>query len=210
MVRDPAGARELTNATAGGAGRVADPPLGEAFAALDSGTATGTPTWTHASAHQAEAGFEDPALGWIGVRADRAGGGVHAALVPGSAEAARELGTHMDGLNTYLTEQRTPVDSLAMAAPEGRGTHHGAEQNLGEGMNQGTGQGTEQGNGQGANQGSGQNAAHPTYSESESSSSVRMPGIDRAASVSSSAEAAGQDAPAHLQVGAGVHISVMA
>jgi hypothetical protein len=206
MVRDPAGARELTNATAGRAGDAAETSLRETFAALDSGTATGTPTWTHASAHQAEAGFEDPALGWIGVRADRTAGGVHAALVPGSAEAAQELGTHMDGLNTYLTEQHTPVDSLAMAAPEARGTHHSAEQNPGDGMNQGAGQGT----GQGANQGTGQNAPHQTYTEPESVSSVRMPGTDRAASVGSSVQSAAQSLPAHLQTGAGVHISVVA
>ena len=46
-------------------------------------------------------------LGW------RAGGDVgqrvHTALVPGSNEAAGELGTHMEGLHTYPAAQRAPV-----------------------------------------------------------------------------------------------------
>jgi hypothetical protein len=215
IIRDPAAGRELSNPPDGSAGSAANPPLREAFAALDSGDTSGTLTWTHASAHQAEAGFEDPTLGWIGVRADRSGGGVHAALLPGSAEAAQELGTHMDGLNAYLAEQHTPVQSLAMAAPESRGANQGGEQNLNQGMNQGTGQGAGQGMNQGTNQGAGQNTPHQAYSEPESSSSVRMTGIERATavnggSIQANGQAAGPEASAHLQTGGGAHISVMA
>ena len=37
--------------------------------AMDTDTERSHPTWLHAGAHQAEAGFQDPTLGWIGVRA---------------------------------------------------------------------------------------------------------------------------------------------
>jgi hypothetical protein len=198
IVRDPAGAREPTNATAGNAVTAAVAPLRETFAALDAGASPGTPTWTHASARQAEAGFEDPALGWIGVRADRNGDGVHVALVPGSAEAAQELGTHMDGLNTYLAEQHTRVESLAMAAPEGRGANHGTEQGAGQGLNQGMSQGT------------GQNGQQQAYSEPESNPELRIPGVNKQVAAEPSVQAAGPDESASVQRGEGVHISVMA
>jgi hypothetical protein len=171
----------------------------EAFAALDAGAAPGTPTWTHAGARQVEAGFADPALGWIGVRADSSGGAVHAALVPGSPEAAQELGSHMDGLNAYLAEQHTPVASLGMAAPGGGGTNHGAEQGTGQGMNQGS-----------MNQGTGQNGQQQAYSHPESGAALRMPGVDGQVAARALVQGVGPDEPPAVQSGAGVHISVMA
>jgi hypothetical protein len=92
----------------------------EPFAALDAGPAPGALTWTHAGPRQAEAGFEDPALGWVGVRAQVSGGAVHAAVVPGSDGAALELGRHMESLGSYLAEQHTPLGSLALASPGAR------------------------------------------------------------------------------------------
>jgi hypothetical protein len=49
------------------------------------------------------------------------GGGVHAEVVPGSAGAALELGRQMEGLHSYVAEQRMPVDSLSMASLGGHG-----------------------------------------------------------------------------------------
>jgi hypothetical protein len=94
-----------------------------AFSELDAEAPSGAVAWTHASGQRAEAGFEDPTLGWVGVRADLNAGAIHASLIPGSAGAAEELGKHMDGLNAFLAEQRTPVHSLAMetATPGARG-----------------------------------------------------------------------------------------
>lgn len=92
------------------------------FAALDSGSAGNSPTWIHASARSAEAGYQDPALGWVSVRAQQDASGVHATVVPVSQDAAQALGTHMAGLTTYLAEHSTPVSSLAMAAPESAST----------------------------------------------------------------------------------------
>ena len=114
----------------------AAPGSQETFAALDGDAARGA-SWLHAGAHSAEAGFEDPALGWVSVRADMAAGSVHAAVVPGTAEAAQALSTHMAGLNTYLNEQRTPVHTLTLAAPGGDA---GSNQDSNQGSARGGGQ----------------------------------------------------------------------
>ncbi len=113
----------------------------EPFAALDAGPGQGTSGWIHAGAHSAEAGFDDPALGWVGVRADLTPGGVQAAVVPGSAEAAQSLGSHMAGLHTYLNEQRTPVETLTLAAPGSRGGDASLPQSMQQGGDQSAGRG---------------------------------------------------------------------
>jgi hypothetical protein len=94
---------------------------------------------------RAEAGYQDPALGWVSVRADLSGGVVHAQLVPGSADAAQALGSHLTGLNAYLDEHHTPVETLTLTAPEGGWSGLGSGQGTGEGMQQGAGQQTAQG-----------------------------------------------------------------
>jgi hypothetical protein len=111
----------------------------EPFAALDGDALSGATLWTHAGARSAEAGFEDPTLGWVGVRADLGAGGVHAAVVPGSAEAAQMLGSHMAGLHAYLSEQRSPVNTVTLASPSGLNT--GSGQGTNEQMQQGHGRG---------------------------------------------------------------------
>ena len=118
----------------------------EVFSTLDSAPNGVRPEWRHASGTRAEAGFNDPALGWVGVRANSEGGGVHASLVPDSAGAAETLGGQMAGLSAYLAEQHAPVDSLTLAAPEHHTNPYGPDQNAGQGMQQGTGQQTGQGN----------------------------------------------------------------
>jgi hypothetical protein len=86
-------------------------------------------------------------LGWVEVRAEStSSGAIHAALVPGSTEAGQVLGTHMDGLHTYLAAQHTTVESLVMAAPA-----RGAQSEVGAFMN-GAGQPMQQGSGQSAQQ----------------------------------------------------------
>jgi len=88
----------------------------ETFAALDA--SPGMPRWVHSGSRSAEAGFSDPALGWVGVRAGLSGGAIHAAVVPGSVEAAQVLSTHLPGLETYLQRQHAPLASLTIAGPE--------------------------------------------------------------------------------------------
>jgi hypothetical protein len=126
------------------------PDSREAFATLDAGGATGKPTWIHAGAQRAEAGFQDPALGWVGVRADMGGGGIHAELVPGSADAAQTLGSHLAGLSAYLAEHHTPVETLTLTSPEDGSSGLGSGKGSGDGMQQGTGHETGQGATQGA------------------------------------------------------------
>jgi hypothetical protein len=100
---------------------------------MDAATELSGPQWVHAGMRRAEAGFEDPALGWIGVRAQLDASGVHAALVPGSAAAAQSLGSHLAGLNTYLVEHHAPVDSLTLEAPLSRVAEQGIEMSLSSG-----------------------------------------------------------------------------
>ncbi|GEM_PF-3366582 len=92
------------------------------FTALDSGSLSNTPTWIHANARSAEAGYQDPTLGWVGVRAQQDARGVHAIVLPVSQDAAQELGTHLAGLNMHLAEHNTPVSSVSVASPEGAST----------------------------------------------------------------------------------------
>ena len=140
LVRVPMGTEGAVSATATHAGATAGAAPGtagqETFAAIDAGTGVGTPGWIHAGGHTAEAGFQDPALGWVGVRADLSGGNVHAALLPGSAEAAQTLSGHLSGLNVYLAEQHTPVATLTLGAERGGGI----ETSSGQSMQQGAGQ----------------------------------------------------------------------
>jgi hypothetical protein len=103
----------------------------ETFAALDGDASAGNVTWTHTGAHRAEAGFEDPALGWVGVRADLEGGSVHASLVPGSAEAAQMLGSHLAGLNEYLAGRHPGVDAVTVAGHENSGSPANAQSGSG-------------------------------------------------------------------------------
>jgi hypothetical protein len=62
------------------------------------------------------------------------GGSIHAALLPGSEDAAQTLSGHLAGLNAYLAEQHTPVETLTLAAASGGGI----ETNTGQNMQQGT------------------------------------------------------------------------
>jgi hypothetical protein len=187
----PAGAPagDLATATTGSESR-------DAFAALDAASAEGKATWIHSGTQQAEAGFQDPALGWVGVRANTSGGGVHAELVPGSDNAAQTLGSHLAGLNTYLAEHHTPVETLTMAAPESGRSGLDSGQSAGQSMQQNAGQQTGQELGQGADSGS----QYGKSSSSTAQSAVASGSAVSAAELDGSAQPAWQSG----------HISVMA
>jgi hypothetical protein len=119
----------------------------EPFAAIDAEFVQARPTWIHAGANHAEAGYQDADLGWVGVRAEVSGGGIHAALVPGSTEAAQALSGHMTGLNAYLTDHHAGVEKLTLTAPQGQSAFPGLEQGSSQNMQQGTGQNSRQGQG---------------------------------------------------------------
>ena len=162
----------------------------DTFSALDSGTSPGTPTLTHAGSQHAEAGFRDPALGWVGVRADLSVDGIHATLVPGSAEAAQALNGHLAGLSSHLVEQQSPVASLTMASPNERGIENG----MGQRMQQGA-EGNSQGN---------------APDESPAGSQFNAPPVANALVQDASAQAGIRDSFTHTGELRGTHISVMA
>jgi hypothetical protein len=206
--RDTAAAQAAIHSAANFAGgstaSAAGPATHDTFAALDAEPTAAMPTWVHAGARQAEVGYQDPVLGWVGVRADASGGGVRASLVPDSADSAQALGGHMAGLNAYLNEQHTPVQSLTVAAPESRSA--GLDQN----GNQGASQNGSQGGSQEMDQGAGRNSGQGTYTEPQSSartSSTAGVAADPAEGTSRAGRADGTDMNATAR---GVHISVMA
>lgn len=92
------------------------------FVSLDGPAPAVAAAWVHAGPQRAEAGYNDPALGWVAVRAGLGGDGVHASLVPGSADAGLALGAHLAGLNAYLAEHHAGVSPVTVAAPE---SHNG-------------------------------------------------------------------------------------
>lgn len=102
----------------------------DTFSALDAGSSLGAPSWTHVGSQHAEAGFQDPSLGWVGVRADLSAGGIHATLVPSSADAAQALSGHLAGLSSHLVEQQSSVASLALTSPGESGAENGMGQHL--------------------------------------------------------------------------------
>jgi hypothetical protein len=119
--------------------------LQDTFAALEPGTGydTGTLHWNRAGHVQAEAGYQDPELGWIGVRVETSGGVVHATLSPQSSDAAQTLSGHIAGLHTHLSDNHTPVDTLTLA-PFWGNAHQFAGQESGQGGGQGTRQNNDQ------------------------------------------------------------------
>ena len=99
------------------------------FIAMDADRSSETPHWVHVGARQAEAGFQDPEMGWVAVRAHSAADGVHAALIPSSTDAARSLADHLNGLNAHLSTQHTPVQSVTLSwegQALGQSLDHGA------------------------------------------------------------------------------------
>jgi hypothetical protein len=186
------------------------------FAALDAGSPT-TPAWVSTGSRQAEAGFKDPELGWVGVQAKSSGGAVHATIVPGSNNAADALSGQLEGLNTFLAAHRTPVESLTVATPDGRSTGLGMDHGMSQQMNQGQGQGTGQGTGQeisqtlGASTGQGSGQGAPTEQYFAPQAIAAASTTADSSSIDGSATAGGSTAsPAVNADGNGAHISVMA
>jgi len=187
---------EVPNATPGSGGRSGPD---EAFSALDAVGANRL-TWVHAGKQQAEAGFEDPRLGWVSVRADVSGGAIHAALVPATADAAQVMGGHLDGLNSYLSEHHAAVETITLAAPGGSAHESGEPGSQGQGMQQrdGSGQGSSQQQGLEAGSGFSENRQFSADSEEHGVSAI-----------SSATEAAQQDTLEQAS-SLGGRISVMA
>ena len=106
----------------------------DAFEALNSASPAPQATWIHLGPTRAEAGYLDPSLGWVGVRAETAGAGLHASIVPSSPEAAQILGAELAGLNTYLAGHRGEGAQLTIASPESGQSfaHHSGSESFGQ------------------------------------------------------------------------------
>ena len=200
IVRDPSGTHGiLASAAEAGSTSAGAPAAGqETFAALDAGTTVGSPNWIHAGGRQAEAGFNDPALGWVGVRAELSGVSIHAAIVPGSTEAAQALSGHLAGLSAYLSENHTPVATLTMSSPGNSGIGAESDQSLAQGL------------GRGMQQSAGQDGKENQTHAFELGSQPSAREGDSFSSTSSAVPASGLDAPVCAGDGLGAHISVMA
>jgi len=64
-----------------------------------------------------EIGYQDPALGYVELRAHTVGGGIHASLAAQSADSGSVLEAHLSSLASWMTERRTPVASLSVSSP---------------------------------------------------------------------------------------------
>ena len=196
----PAGARSAASLAvdfaAGSASAIGTVKVGETFDALDSAATLADPSWVHAGAHKAEAGFEDPSLGWVSVRAESGGGKVHAEIVPDSSDAAQALSGHLAGVHAYLAEHHTTVETVTVAAPESRSAAMAGGHGAGEASQQGTGH-------EGGRQ-TGEQTAQTTGSGIPSiSSRSSMPDATSGSSTL-------RDADSEAVATGGIHISVMA
>ena len=162
----------------------------DTFSALDRGSSLGTPAWTHAGGQHAEAGFRDPDLGWVGVRADLDTSGIHATLVPSSADAAQTLSGHLAGLSSHLVAQQASVASLSMASPG----ESGSENAMGQRMQQGA-----EGNAQGG-----------TSEESQATPQKNAPFESSTSALAATTESGVPETHAYPGELRGTHISVMA
>jgi hypothetical protein len=190
LTRELAGAHTANNSSAdsGESSTSAGTTVHDTFAALDAGDSSSSYAWAHTGSHQAEAGYQDPTLGWISVRADASGGGIHATLVSESSDAAQTLSSHLSELNAYLTEQRTPVESLTVSSSGSQST--GMEQGANQSMDQGTGQ----------------------QGQTETQSDGLQSAFSSSGTISSAASASteGTESTGQTGLSGGVYISVMA
>ena len=167
------------------------------FSSLDSGSATNarmdslgdSATWMHAGTHTAEAGFQDPSLGWVAVRAQLSGGALQASILPATTDAAQALGGHLAGLHAYLADHHVLTGTVTMAQPEASAGWSGA----GHGNGHGGGQGSNDGGNPGGDAPlyGGTSGGHAGNSQPQSGSTTLegIGGISRAASVSTVATA---------------------
>jgi hypothetical protein len=171
-------ARDRTQPDASGA--VQDP-----FSTLDAHTLPSA-TWLQTGTHHAEAGFLDPALGWVGVRAQANGNALHATILPGSGEAAQALGAHLSALNSFVAE------------------HHGSSSTV---TLDSSGQGQMQGH-SGAHSGDSSAQQQPHQEQPRGNFRVVAPG--HTTSATSPIQAATNSDVRAFSAGGGTHISVIA
>ena len=119
-------------------------PLHEPFAAMDAARNDGAVRWVLADSHRAEAGFQDPSLGWVSVRAQAGAAGIHASVMPASGAAAEVLSGHLAGLNAHLASHYEHMNAVILSPPGNGWNSRDAERELTQGNGSGPSQGGQQ------------------------------------------------------------------
>jgi hypothetical protein len=108
--------------------------------ALDGSLSIAEPRWIQTGGRRAEAGYQDPSLGWVSVRAEMGSGGVHASVIPSSNDAAQVLNAHLSGLEAHLANSHLsmhPVTiSLSQESQVSSGPGDGNQREYGGNTNQ--------------------------------------------------------------------------
>jgi hypothetical protein len=107
------------------------------FVAMDAGRNDGAARWIVADSHRAEAGFQDPSLGWVSVRAQAGTAGIHAAVMPASEAAAEVLSGHLAGLNAHMANHYEHMNAVTVSAPGVGWNSHGTGRELAQGNGRG-------------------------------------------------------------------------
>jgi hypothetical protein len=105
----------------------------EPFTAMDAVANDGAARWIMADSHRAEAGFQDPSLGWIGVRAQAGATGIHAAVMPASETAADVLSGHLAGLNAHMANHHEHMNAVTLSTPVTGWNSHDTGRELAQG-----------------------------------------------------------------------------
>jgi hypothetical protein len=105
----------------------------EPFTSIDAGAEDTAPKWVSAGVHRAEAGFQDPSLGWVSVRAQFGTGGIHAAVVPSTDVAAQVLGSHLAGLNAHLSSHYEHLNPVSISTPDAGWASRDSQQEMARG-----------------------------------------------------------------------------
>jgi hypothetical protein len=158
------------------------------FAELDARTAAPAATWLQAGTHHAEAGYLDPSLGWVAVRAESSGSALHAAILPGSGEAAQALGGHLTALNSFMSEHHGRSSTVTLASPD-----------------QGQAQGGFNHSGGHSGEGEAQRQSHEGQAQGDAAPFTSTPATDTGTRAQARVHA-----DAHVYEHDGVHISVIA
>jgi len=132
-------------------------PAHEPFMAMDAGVNDGAARWILADSHRAEAGFQDPSLGWISVRAQAGAAGIHAAVMPASETAADVLSGHLAGLNAHMANHYEHMNAVTLSPPVTGWNSH----DTGRGLAQGDGGNPSHGGQQQAQENSGRTTSEP-------------------------------------------------
>ncbi|HTJ30483.1 MAG TPA: hypothetical protein VL346_08280, partial [Acidobacteriaceae bacterium] len=82
------------------------------------------------------AGYHDPQLGYIELKAHLGSDGVHASIAAATPEVSSILAGHVPALHQWLHERQTPVETLSIGLREG-GTERNAGNMAGQGGSSG-------------------------------------------------------------------------